>query len=125
MDEYTEIKTKHPGLDIRIRKSGSCLTKNIYCVKGIYKLPKQELEPGMTLQFMMNLIYMPELRLSWDEGYKELVKLEGDNQVYIIKSWLKSPMFIISERDVIDKRVEFFKDNIYYNFCSSVNDNVR
>lgn len=69
-------------------------------------------------------MYVPELRLKWDEGFKEFVKLEGNEEVYAVKSWFKSPMFIVSERDVVDKRIEFFKDSVYYNFASSLDDKV-
>lgn len=74
---------------------------------------------------MKDLVYVPELRISWDDGYKEFTKIEGNNEVYVIKSWMKSPMFIISERDIVDKRIEFFKEDIYYNFASSINDDVN
>lgn len=125
MDGYTNINTKEEDLDIKIRKTGSCLNENIYCIKAIYKLAKKDLEPGITLDFLINLIYIPELRLSWDDGYKELIKIDGEGHINIIKSWLKSPMFIISEREIIEKKIAFYKDNIYYNFGSSLDDNVK
>lgn len=36
---------------------------------------------------------------------------------------IKSPGFFIAERDVLDKRIEFYHNGIYYNFNSSINDN--
>lgn len=77
------------------------------------------------MEYLKDLIYEPELRMSWDDGYKEFKKIEGNSEVYVIRSWLKSPMFIISERDVIDKRIEFFKGRTYYNFASSLNESVN
>jgi len=74
---------------------------------------------------MTDLIYVPELRISWDDSYKEYKKLDGDSEVYAIRSWLKSPMFFISERDIIEKRIEFFKEPTYYNFASSLDDGVN
>jgi len=70
-------------------------------------------------------MYKPDKRKKWDETYKDLKKLEGNDEVYVIKSTLKSPLFIISERDVIDKRIEFIYEDIYYNFSSSVENNVN
>ncbi len=89
-----------------------------------YKVSKKEFTEGITLRFLRELIYVPELRLKWDEGFKEFVKLEGNDEVYAVKSWFKSPLFIVSERDVVDKRIEFFKDDVYYNFTSSLHDKV-
>ncbi len=125
MEDYTEIKTKEAGLDLKIRKSGSQLNKSIYIVKGVYKVAKKEFTEGITIEYMSELIYVPELRESWDESYKQFKKLEGNSEVYATRSWLKSPLFIISERDVIEKRIDFFKGSTYYNFASSLDDSVN
>jgi len=93
-------------------------------IKATYKVSKKEFFEGVTLEYMKDLMYVPELRVTWDEGFKEFKKIEGNEEIYIVKAWFKSPMFIISERDVVDKRIEFFKDNVYYNFSSSVDDKV-
>jgi len=124
LDDYLEIKTKEINLDIKVRKSGCELNNLIYVVIGIYKVAKKEFVEGITLEYMTNLIYNPDMRNKWDDGYKEFRKIEGDNDVYVIKSWMKSPMFIISERDIVEKRIEFIKENTYYNFASSLNDDV-
>ena len=108
-----------------MKKSGCNLNKSVYVVKGVYKIAKKEFLEGITLEFLKDLMYVPELRFKWDEGFKEFAKLEGNEEVYVIKSWFKSPMFIISERDVVDKRIEFFKGNVYYNFASSLENNVN
>jgi hypothetical protein len=34
-------------------------------------------------------------------------------------------MIFVSERDVIDKRLDFYENDIYYDFSSSINDNVN
>jgi hypothetical protein len=70
-------------------------------------------------------MYKPDKRKKWDDCYKDLKKLEGNDDVYVIKSVLKSPIFIVSERDVIEKRIEFIDENIYYCFSSSLEDNVN
>lgn len=125
LDEYTEIKTKELGLDLKVRKNGWDLNKNVYLIKATYKVSKKEFFEGVTLEYMKDLMYVPELRVTWDEGFKEFKKVEGNEEIYVVKAWFKSPMFIISERDVVDKRIEFFKDNVYYNFSSSVDDDVN
>ena len=36
----------------------------------------------------------------------------------------KSPMLFVSERDVVDKRYDFYEGEIYYDFSSSVKDDL-
>ena len=35
---------------------------------------------------------------------------------------VNSPMFLISERDLVDKRLEFWHEGIYYNTNTSINE---
>jgi len=70
-------------------------------------------------------MYNTELRLSWDKSLKIMEKLESGEYSYVISSWMHSPMFMVAERDVIDKRVEFFYENNYYCISSSVPEEVR
>lgn len=52
-------------------------------------------------------------------------KIEGDDSNYILYSHYNSPIFFISERDVLDKRAEFTHDNIYYCLSTSVDDEIK
>ena len=58
--------------------------------------------------------------MKYDKTLKEFKILEQKDNYCIFKLLLHSPIFFIAERDLIDKRVEFVKDNIYYNFSTSV-----
>jgi hypothetical protein len=70
-------------------------------------------------------MYNVEKRKKWDDSYKDLIKIDGNDEVYIIRSIMKSPMIMISERDMVDKRIEFIFEGIYYNFSTSVNNTVN
>ena len=60
------------------------------------------------------------VRKSWDVNIKELKIYESAENSAVFKIWLFSPIFFISERDTIDKRIDFMKDDAYYYFSSSV-----
>ena len=47
---------------------------------------------------------------------------EGKEVKCLVHNWMKSPMFLVSERDSIEKRFEFCNEGKYYIFESSVND---
>ena len=47
---------------------------------------------------------------------------EGKEVKCILHNWIKSPTFFVSERDVVDKRYDFFHKGRFYSFESSVND---
>jgi hypothetical protein len=57
--------------------------------------------------------------------------LEGEYEMnedgetsYIVHNTCLSPVFFISERDCVDKRIEIMQDGIYYNFSSSISEDV-
>jgi hypothetical protein len=53
----------------------------------------------------------------------EDIKLNAKS--YLVKIHCISPVFFISERDVLDKRIEFEYNGYHYNYTSSVNEDVK
>ena len=47
-------------------------------------------------------------------------KIEGNNSSFVIRTCFGSPFEFISERDAVDKRLNFRYDNSIYSFSSSV-----
>ena len=64
----------------------------------------------------------PEIRMSWDKNFKEFKILENGENYAVFKIWMFSPIFFISERDIIDKRIEFYDKGVHYYLASSVDD---
>ena len=57
---------------------------------------------------------------------KKVEILEGiGDTVYISHSTMNSPVFFISERDTIDKGIEFIHKNIFYNITTAIDDIVN
>ena len=73
------------------------------------------------IDYYMNDI---ETRKKWDASLKDFKKIEGDKSVYILHSVSHKPSFFIAEREVVDKRYDFYVNDIYYDFSSSVDDTV-
>jgi len=69
-------------------------------------------------------IFDCETRKKWDSTVKDIKKLEGNDEVYICQNATYSPMFLISERDTIDKRIEFEDSGRFINFTTSIEDGV-
>ena len=44
--------------------------------------------------------------------------------IYILYYLCKSPMLFVSERDVVDKRYDFYVNDIYYDFSSSTKNDI-
>jgi hypothetical protein len=103
---------------------GTVLDEKNYIVKSIYSISKSKFDNKISSIYINNLIYSPELRIKWDDTIKMFKILEENKQYSIVRNWFKSPMMLVSERENLEKRIEFIYDGKIYNFSTSVNDNV-
>jgi hypothetical protein len=60
--------------------------------------------------------------MKYDSVLKEFKILEKNEKYCVFYTLLHSPIFFIAERDLVDKRVAFVKDEVYYNLSTSVHD---
>ena len=67
----------------------------------------------------------PETRKGWDKGPKDFINLQGDDENSVFRLCYHSPFFLISERDCVDKRIQFYHEGLSYDFSSSVDEGVR
>lgn len=70
-------------------------------------------------------MYKPELRIKWDTSVKKTEKIQGDDFNYVIHNHMHSPIFFISERDTLEKRVQFNYGELFYSLSTSVNDSLK
>ena len=130
-----EIKQKEPyeslvnkdGFDIYIKKSGSIFNSEFPMIKMFYKIPKTTfIKKDIGVKTIDKYMNEPEKRLKWDKSIKEYNIIERQNEeVYLLHYICKSPMLFVSERDVVDKRFDFYVKGIYYDFSSSVKDDLK
>ena len=104
---YTELNEKIPLIRVEIIKHKIYFTE----------VP--------SIQQMAQAMANPEMRKKWDKNikdYKIIGKIKKDSE--IVKTITNKQLSVIPEKEFYDKRVGFFKDNIFYLFSSSVPDSI-
>jgi hypothetical protein len=122
---YKNLINKN-GFDIYIKESGSIFNSEFPMIKMFYKIPKSSfINKDIDIKILDKYMNDPEKRLKWDKTIREYkIKERINNEVYLLHYICKSPMIFVSERDVVDKRYDFYVNGIYYDFSSSVKDDL-
>ena len=120
--DYDKLFDKN-NLTLYSRK-GSPLSSEFLLGKSVYTIPISHFKENVSIKEMVDKIYCPEERIKWDETIKQFKILETFEDSTVIRNWLYSPIFLISERDLVDKRIDFYDNDIYYNISTSVPDGV-
>ena len=114
------------GFDIYIRESGSIFSSKYPMIKMYYTIPKSAFtRENVTVKLIDEYMNEPEKRLKFDQTIRAYKIIERINkEVYLLHYICRSPMFLVAERDVIDKRFDFYEGDIYYDFSSSTKDDL-
>ena len=123
-EEFIEIYNKEP-LIIAIKSSGSFISEQFQVIRSVYTVNKNIYPPNTTIRMITKyLIYIKE-RNSWDSHLKSYKVIEGSEEgkevKCLVQNWTKSPMFLVSEIDIIEKRYDFYHEGKFFSFASSVN----
>lgn len=115
-----------PPLTIAIKSNGSFITDQYQLTKIVYTSQKSQFPENTSLRMIGRYMLNIKERSKWDKALKSYKVIEGSEEGKEIKcivlNWMKSPMFLVSERDIVEKRYDFIHDGIFYSFESSVND---
>ena len=114
-----KIFYKKDGL-ILSSKESSLLTNKFPLIKMEYKISKSEFKNNINKEDIINTLKDIKNRKKWDENIKEIKIIEEYDNSYLIHTSYNKPIFFISERDILEKKVEFYFNNNYYSYCSSV-----
>ena len=122
---FTPLINKN-GFDIYIKESGSIFSSQFPMIKMYYKIPKSSFtRQNVTVKLIDEYMNDPEKRLKFDNTIRAYKIIERVNtEVYLLHYICKSPMIFVSERDVVDKRYDFYEGEVYYDFSSSTNDDL-
>ena len=122
---FTPLINKN-GFDIYIKESGSIFSSQFPMIKMYYKIPKSSFtRQNVTVKLIDEYMNDPEKRLKFDNTIRAYKIIERVNtEVYLLHYICKSPMIFVSERDVVDKRYDFYEGEIYYDFSSSTKDDL-
>ena len=122
-NNYKQLINKD-GFDIYLKETGSIFNSETTIIKIYYKIPKTTFEKKeVNIKLIDQFMNTPEKRILWDTSLKhyEIIEKEKD-EIYLLHYICKSPMMFVSDRDVVDKRYDFYENDIYYDFSSSVKD---
>ena len=89
-------------------------------------MPKSDFtRKDVTVKLIEKYLNDETLRIKWDSTirYYKIIERQSD-EVYIYHYICKSPMIFVSERDIVDKRIDYYIDGTYYNFSSSVKNDI-
>ena len=121
---YEEILNKD-GLVLSLRKEGSPLKSDVMLTHSTYSLPKKSFKKAPTLEQYVKCAFDVDERKKWDDSLQLLETLEKfDSGAMLIHGISKRQMMIISERENYEKRYSFIQDGVYYQFGSSVPDEL-
>ena len=122
---FTPLINKN-GFDIYIKESGSIFSSQFPMIKMYYKIPKSSFtRQNVTVKLIDEYMNDPEKRLKFDNTIRAYKIIERINtEVYLLHYICKSPMIFVSERDVVDKRYDFYEGDVYYDFSSSTKDDL-
>jgi hypothetical protein len=114
------------GFDIYVNESGSIFSSQYPMIKMYYSIPKSSFtRENVNVKLIDEYMNDPEKRLSFDKTIRTYKIIERINkEVYLLHYICRSPMLFVSERDVVDKRYDFYEGDIYYDFSSSTNDDL-
>jgi hypothetical protein len=124
----TEFKNIHnkPPLTLDVKSSGTFITNKLQITRNIYTAPISSFPKGVSLRMISRYMLNVKERSSWDKSLKSYTIIEGNENGKeircIVHNWMKSPMFFVSERDLVEKRFDFFHEGKFYSYESSVND---
>jgi hypothetical protein len=132
LDNYKRTWDKD-NLIIEIRYEGTPMNDKFYLIKMKHIINKSELKYNKDAESIMDYCYDDKIRMLWDDALKLYEKYEGNETNFIICTWGKSPVFFVSERETIEKRFRFNRDNSTYVMSPSIplelyppkNDSVR
>ena len=106
------------------RIDGSFLSKTIPLTKMCFKIPRSDFPANTTVKIIASYTHGSQNRKKWDKGLKEYKIIEGDDFNGISYAWMNAPIKLISERDLIEKKADFFIDGDFYSFSSSTDDSI-
>jgi len=101
-------------------KTGSVFAEKFLLGKMHYSMSKAQFSKPLDYETITKIMYQPEHRTKYDTSLKELKIYEKGEHYFVFRAAFHKPIFFISEREVVDKRVSFKKDNVYYSIASSI-----
>lgn len=120
---YEQFYSKN-NMTFHIRKNGSIFSTQFPTIRMYYTMKKSDFPPNTTIKDLCIYMNSPAVRRIWDKAMKEYEIIKGNEEIYYLHTVMNSPVFIISDRDMVMKRIDFFNGNDFYFFSRSTNEEV-
>lgn len=120
-----EEKINEKDLFLEIESDGSSLSKSHWVTHSRYIFPQSSFEKVPSIKLIAEIIFKPEYRKKWDDNLRVFeIKKQLGQEVFIVHTISKRQMMTINEskkeREYFTKRFEFYQNEIYYSFSSSI-----
>lgn len=116
-------------MQLYINNKGSAFDKKTPLLKSVYKIKKSFFKEGTNIWLLDYFMNEEKIRRKWDKSVKEFKIIEGsewnNGASYILHYVTTKPAIFVSERDCVDKRYDLIINGVYYDFSSSVRDDVK
>ena len=120
---YEEFYNKD-NMTLFINEKGSFINPEVNLIKMIYWIPKSNFPLNATIKEIAEYVNDPVKRVKWDTSLKKFEIISQNGKSYLLHTWMNKPVFFISERDFIEKKIDFECGGIFYSFSSSIKDEL-
>ena len=120
---YEEFYNKD-NMTLFINEKGSFINPEVNMIKMIYWIPKSNFPLNATIKEIAEYVNDPVKRVKWDTSLKKFEIISQNGKSYLLHTWMNKPVFFISERDFIEKKIDFEFGGIFYSFSSSIKDEL-
>lgn len=120
---YEEFYNKD-NMTLFINEKGTFINQEIYIIKMIYWIPKSNFPVNATIKEIADYINNPVKRVKWDTSLKKYEIISQNGKSHIVHGWMNKPVLFISERDYVEKKIDFEFGGNVYSFSSSVKDGL-
>ncbi len=123
LEGYRKVWDKE-NLICEIRSEGTPFNNQFSLAKFGIRHHKSELGDNGDVDTLIQFFYNPKIRTLWDSNIKSLERYEGNENLFVVNTWVKPPVFFMSERDAVEKKLIFTYQNASYVFSSSVSNEL-
>ena len=119
-----ELIEKNNEISIELRSNGSCFDKNIPIIHIEFAINKHACSKIKTIKDIAALMLNSQNKLNIDQTIKSINTIENKCNNIAIHHTIYKGNFLMSERELIDKKIFFTSNNLHYYFASSIPDQL-
>jgi hypothetical protein len=119
-----ELIEKNNDISIELHSNGSCFNENIPIIHIEFAINKNGHPKIKTIKDIAALMMNSQNKLNIDQTIKSINTIENKCNNIAIHHTIYKGNFLMSERELIDKKIFFTSNDLYYYFASSIPDQL-